>query len=377
MSGFDWASLAGAGLSAIGNIFGIGSSASLNKANRRWQSAEAEKAYQRQREFYQDFQSPISVMRQYRQAGVNPNYVLQNGGISSPSAPSVGSANTPETFDVGSQISRGSLQIGQMLQNSNLIRSQAGKNDAEANNINLKTPKELEKLGYDTETAKEVARLAGANQEMDLQLKNQELSLKTAETATQQAMANVYHWQALNSKFDLENLKPLEMQQIQTSITRDLAQVDLMVAQKHLTEEEAKLAVANIYKTYMDAVSNRISANASMVSAKAQQQMADNQSALVPSQIQANESIATSNNAKASNLTIDTDTRAKSQHFILESMRTSNEILGKENSWYHARQVGGMIRDVGVGLGSALGGVGNAAKSIGSLSFGAPPKIGF
>lgn len=377
MSGFDWASLAGAGVSAIGNLFGISSSASLNKANRHWQSQEAEKAYQRQREFFQDFQSPISVMRQYREAGINPNYVLQNGGISSPSAPSVASANTPETFDFGSQISRGSLQLGQMLQNSNLIRSQAGKNDAEANNINLKTPKELEKLGYDTDTAKEVARLAGANQEMDLQLKNQELSLKTAETATQQAMANVYHWQALNSKFDLENLKPLEMQQIQASITKDLAQVDLMVAQKHLTVQEAKLAVANIYKTYMDAVSNRISANSSMVSAKAQQQMADNQSALVPSQIQANESIATSNNAKASNLTIDTDTRAKSQHFVLESMRTSNEILGKENSWYNARQVGGMIRDIGVGIGSALGGVGNAAKSIGSLSFGAPPKIGF
>lgn len=377
MSGFDWATLAGAGVSAIGNLFGISSSASLNKANRRWQSAEAEKAYQRQREFFQDFQSPSSVIRQYRDAGVNPNYVLQNGGISSPSAPSVASANTPETFDFGSQISRGSLQLGQMVQNSNLIRSQAGKNDAEANNINLKTPKELEKLGYDTETAKEVARLAGANQEMDLQLKNQELSLKTAETATQQAMANVYHWQSLNSKFDLENLKPLEMQQIQTSITKDLAQVDLMVAQKHLTEQEAKLAVANIYKTYMDAVSNRISANASMVSSKAQQQMADNQSALIPSQIQANESIATSNNAKASNLTIDTDTRAKSQHFVLESMRTSNEILGKENSWYHARQVGGMIRDVGVGIGSALGGVSNAAKSIGSLSIGAPPKIGF
>lgn len=377
MSGFDWATLAGAGVSAIGNLFGISSSASLNKANRRWQSQEAEKAYQRQREFFQDFQSPISVIRQYRDAGVNPNYVLQNGGISSPSAPSVASANTPETFDFGSQISRGSLQLGQMLQNSNLIRSQAGKNDAEANNINLKTPKELEKLGYDTDTAKEVARLAGANQEMDLQLKNQELSLKTAETATQQAMANVYHWQALNSKFDLENFKPLEMQQIQTSITKDLAQVELMVAQKHLTEQEAKLAVANIYKTYMDAVSNRISANAGMVSANAQKQMADNQSQLVPSQVQANESIATSNNAKAANLTIDTDTRAKSQHFVLESMRTSNEILGKENSWYHARQVGGMIRDVGVGVGSALGGVGNAAKSIGSLSFGAPPKIGF
>lgn len=374
---FDWATVAAAGVGVLGNLAGIGASANLNGRNRRWQSAEAEKAYQRQRQFYKDFSSPSALMTQYRDAGVNPNYVLSNGGISSPSAPNVPQANTPETFDVGQQVSQGFGRVAQLVQNGDLIKSQSNKNNAEANNINLKTPKELEKLGYDTDTAKEVAKLAGANQEMDLQLKNQELQLKTAETATQQAMANVYHWQALNSKFEFENMKPLEMQQIQTAITKDLAQVDLMIAQKNLTEQEAKLAVAQIYKTYMDAVSNRISANAQMVGAKAQQQMADNQSKLIPSQIQVNESIATANNAKAANLTIDTDTRAKSQHFVLESMRTSNEILGKQNRWYNARQTGEMIRDIGVGIGSALGGASNAIKSIGAMAVGAPNPIGF
>ena len=374
MSGFDWATLAGAGVSTIGNLFGISSSSGLNKANRRWQSAEAEKAYQRQREFFQDFQSPSAVMRQYREAGVNPNYVLQNGGVSSPSAPSIANANTPESFDVGSQISRGSLQLGQMIQNSNLVRSQAGKNDAEANNINLKTPKELEKLGYDTETAKEVARLAGANQEMDLQLKNQELQLKTAQTAAENAMANVYHWQALNSQFEFENLKPLEMQQIQTSINKDLAQIGLLVAQKKLTEEEAKLAIANTYKTYMDAVSNRISANAAQTSANAQMLNAQVNQAELPSRIALNNSTSALNTANAGKvkvesqgLKIDVGTKRKTQQFVVKSMQTSCEILGKENSWFHARQIGGMIKDVGVGIGSAFGGVASAATSIGKL----------
>lgn len=374
MSGFDWATLAGAGVSTIGNLFGISSSSGLNKANRRWQSAEAEKAYQRQREFFQDFQSPSAVMRQYRDAGVNPNYVLQNGGVSSPSAPSVANANTPESFDVGSQISRGSSQLGQMLQNSNLIRSQAGKNDAEANNINLKTPKELEKLGFDTETAKEVARLAGANQEMDLQLKNQELQLKTAQTAAENAMANVYHWQALNSQFEFENLKPLEMQQIQTSINKDVAQIGLLVAQKKLTEEEAKLAIANTYKTYMDAVSNRIAANAAQTSANAQMINAKVNLAEMPSRIDLNYSSSELNTANAGKakvetqgLKIDVGTKRKTQQFVVKSMQTSCEILGKENSWFNARQVGGMIKDVGVGIGSAVGGVASAATSIGKL----------
>lgn len=374
MSGFDWATLAGAGVSTIGNLFGISSSSGLNKANRRWQSAEAEKAYQRQREFFQDFQSPSAVLRQYREAGVNPNYVLQNGGVSSPSAPSISNANTPESFDVGSQISRGSLQLGQMIQNSNLVRSQAGKNDAEANNINLKTPKELEKLGYDTETAKEVARLAGANQEMDLQLKNQELQLKTAQTAAENAMANVYHWQALNSQFEFENLKPLEMQQIQTSINKDVAQIGLLVAQKKLTEEEAKLAIANTYKTYMDAVSNRIAANAAQTSANAQMLNANVNLAEMPSRIAVNNSTSALNTANAGKakvetqgLKIDVGTKRKTQQFVVKSMQTSCEILGKENSWFNARQVGGMIKDVGVGIGSVLGGVGSAATSIGKL----------
>lgn len=374
MSGFDWASLAAAGVSTIGNLFGISSSSGLNKANRRWQSAEAEKAYQRQREFFQDFQSPSAVMRQYREAGVNPNYVLQNGGVSSPSAPSIANANTPESFDVGSQISRGSLQLGQLIQNSNLVRSQAGKNDAEANNINLKTPKELEKLGYDTETAKEVARLAGANQEMDLQLKNQELQLKTAQTAAENAMANVYHWQALNSQFEFENLKPLEMQQIQTSINKDVAQIGLLVAQKKLTEEEAKLAIANTYKTYMDAVSNRIAANAQQTSANAQMLNAKVNLAEMPSRIDMNYSTSELNtanagkaNAETQGIKIDVGIKRKTQQFVVKSMQTSCEILGKENSWFHARQIGGMIKDVGVGIGSAVGGVASAATSFGKL----------
>lgn len=371
---FDFGSLVAGGAQILGSIFGAQSNANLNSENREFAARQADLAYQRQQEYFRNYLAPSAQANLAKIQGYNPNYMLSNGSAASGS---VLQAGTPETFGSGDILQRGISNAAMSVYQAQNLQSQSNKNNAESNRIALMTPKELEKLGYDTETAKQVARLAGANQELDLQLKNQELQLKTAETATQQAMANVYHWQALNSKFEFENLKPLEMQQIQTAITKDLAQVDLMIAQKNLTEQEAKLAVAQIYKTYMDAVSNRISANASMVGARAQQQMADNQSKLVPSQIQANESIATANNAKAANLTIDTDTRAKSQHFVLESMRTSNEILGKQNRWYNARQTGEMIRDIGVGIGSALGGASNAIKSIGSMAVGAPAPIGF
>lgn len=370
---FDWASVAAAGVSLVGNIAGIGASANLNGRNRRWQSAEAEKAYQRQREFYKDFSSPSAMMRQYRTAGVNPNYALQSGSLSSSPA-SVQQANTPQTYDVGEQITNGTSRFAQLVQNANLMQSQTNKNNAEANKVNLTTPKELEKLGYDTETAKTIATYAASNQEMDLQLKNQELQLKTAQTAAENAMANVYHWDALNKQFEFENIKPLEMQQIQTSINKDIAQIGLLVAQKQLAEEEAKLAIANVYKTYMDAVSNRISANAQSVGASAAMMNAETNRAEMPSRIDLNYATAenqTSQSGKATaetkGINIDNDTKGKVQKFVVKSMETSCEILGKENRWFNARQVGGMIKDVGVGIGSALGGVSSAVKAAGAL----------
>lgn len=370
---FDWATLAAAGVGVIGNIAGIGASSNLNSRNRRWQSAEAEKAYKRQREFYQDFSSPQAMMEQYRYAGINPSYVMQNGSYNA-SSPSVQQANTPQIFDVGEQITQGTSKVAQLIQNANLVKSQTNKNNAEANNINLKTPKELEKLGYDTDTAKAISHYAAQNQEMELQLKNQDLQLKTAQTAAQNAMANVYHWQALNSQFEFENLKPLQMQQIQMSINKDIAQIGLLIAQKRLTEEEAKLAIANTYKAYMDAVSNRISANAQQTSANAQMINAQVNQAELPSRIAVNNSQAALNTANATKsnvetqgVKIDVGTKRQTQKFVVKSMQTSCEILGKENSWFNARQVGGMIKDVGVGLGSSVGGFASAATSIGKL----------
>lgn len=370
---FDWASVAAAGVNLIGNIAGTAASSNLNGRNRRWQSAEAEKAYQRQREFYTDFSSPSAMMRQYRQAGINPNYALQSGSLNS-SPVGVQQANTPQTYDVGEQISTGTSRFAQLVQNANLMQSQTNKNNAEANKVNLTTPKELEKLGYDTETAKSIAAYAASNQEMDLQLKNQELQLKTAQTAAQNAMANVYHWDALNKQFEFENIKPLEMQQIQTSINKDIAQIGLLVAQKQLAEEEAKLAIANVYKTYMDAVSNRISANAQATAASAAMMNAETNRAELPSRIDLNYATAenqTSQSGKAIAETegtkLDNDTKRQTSKFVFQSMKTSCEILGKENRWFNARQVGGMIKDIGVGIGSAVGGVASAATSIGKL----------
>ncbi|AXH76094.1 MAG: DNA pilot protein [Microviridae sp.] len=369
----DYGSLATAGAQLLGSVLGSTSNANLNRDNRKWQAQQATIAYNRQRNLIQDFYTPSAQINSYRAAGINPNYVLQNNSLQTGST-SAPQAETAQTYASGDILQRGISGAAMSVFQADNLKSQTNKNNAESNKINLMTPKELEKLGYDSETAKSIAEYSAQNQEMDLQLKNQELQLKTAQTAAENAMANVYHWDALNKQFEFENIKPAELQQIQTSINKDLAQIGLLVAQKQLTEEEAKLAIANTYKTYMDAVSNRIAANAAQTGANAQMLNAQVNQAEMPSRIDMNYSQSELNTANAGKVTVETQgakidvsTKRQAQKFVVKSMETSCEILGKENRWFNARQVGGMIKDVGVGVGSAVGGFASAATSIGKL----------
>lgn len=370
---FDYGSLAVAGANVIGSIVGASSNANLNHDNRKWQERQATVAYNRQREMYKDFYSPSAQTQQWRDAGINPNYMMQNNSVS-PQSVGVQQAQTPETFASGDILQRGISSAAMSVYQAQNLQSQTGKNNAESNRLELMTPKELVKMGYDNETAKAIAQYAADNQKMDLQLKNQELQLKTAQTAAQNSMANVYHWDALNKQFEFQNIKPAELQQIQTSINKDIAQIGLLVAQKQLTEEEAKLAIANTYKTYMDAVSNRIAANAAATGANAALMNAETNRAEMPSRIDMNYSVAENNTsqsgkaqAETQGIQVDTSTKRQVQSFVVKSMMLSTDMLGKENAWFNARQVGGMIKDVGVGIGSAVGGVASATKAVGSL----------
>lgn len=370
---FDYGPIVSAGAQVLGSIVGASSNANLNRENRRWQAEQATIAYNRQRQMYSDFYSPQAQVKQWRAANINPNYMLQNNSVS-PQSSTVQQAQTPETFASGDILQRGISNAALSVYQAQNLKSQANKNNAESNRIELLTPKELIRMGYDNETAKAISQYAAQNQQMDLQLKNQELQLKTAQTAAQNAMANVYHWDALNKQFEFENIKPKELQQIQTSINKDLAQIGLLVAQKQLNEEEAKLAVAQTYKTYMDAVSYRIYANAQTVGANAQMMNAETNRAEVNSRIDLNYATAENQSAqsvesgkRSQGLDVDNDTKRQVQGFVIKSMETSTQILGKENAWFNARQIGGMIKDVGVGLGSAVGGVATAAKAAGKL----------
>lgn len=368
-----------AGASLLGGLLSSSSASNLNSRNRRFQAAENAKNRQHQIYMTEHYQTLQAQRQQALAAGLNPNLVLGNASGGSVAPPTSGNGSYDVMPENG--FAEGVSNAVAQFANVQFSQSAANKNKAETNNLDLKTPHEVEKLQGESKITNEVAKLASENAKIDLQLKQSDLLLKGATTAAQNAMADNFMWQSKLAKYDLEELKPLEKQQIQTGISKDLAQIGLLAAQEQLTSEQAKLAIAQTYKAYMDAVSNRISANAQQTMGNAAMMNAETNRQLMPSQIEFNYASAgnqTSQSVESQSRTVgnrlSNETNQAVQRYVIKSMETSCEILGKQNSWFNANQFSGMVRDIGVGVGSAVGGISTGASKFVS---GAIPIKGF
>lgn len=96
---------------------------------------EAELAYQRQIDYYNQFQSPDAMMRQYREAGLNPALMMTGGneGSVSPISPpqASGTSAGSQTASLGDIVS--------LFSNLSLLDAQRQKLVAEAKNTNADT----------------------------------------------------------------------------------------------------------------------------------------------------------------------------------------------------------------------------------------------
>lgn len=156
---------------SINNATNITATQSINKANREWQSAEAEKsrffnekmaeqAYERQQEFYDTKLSPAARVQQYKEAGLNPMLAAEGSAVTS--APSIapaqgafptgGSSATPAPLQAISmldsllKIKRSSAEVANINADTDLKESQAGKTDKEASWIDRMNSKNIEVL---------------------------------------------------------------------------------------------------------------------------------------------------------------------------------------------------------------------------------------
>lgn len=188
--------------------------------NRQFQSKEAEAAFEREREFYEQYQSIGAQVRQYKEAGLNP--ALLAGGVSvgsTPSSPSAaGSAATSGVTSSGA-ISAGSASSSPIAAAMSALPEIAmiGKHMAEIANIKADTKQK-------EESTKKTA------QEILTEQQNTEVARATAAEIGTRTRLAVDRWSKESLKIDEEiNL-------ISKQAETETAKKEELIAEKILKE---------------------------------------------------------------------------------------------------------------------------------------------
>lgn len=134
---------------SIANASNIVATDNLNRDNRKWQSQEAAKArtwsakqaelaYQRQQEYYDQNLSMSARRRQYEEAGFNPALLVEGGAASAPSVPQASAAPTagnPSSFFTPLQV----FSVVEKLMDIKMKQAEVRNIDAETSHTNKET----------------------------------------------------------------------------------------------------------------------------------------------------------------------------------------------------------------------------------------------
>ena len=163
---------------------------------------ENELAYQRQREFYQDFQSPQAMVNQYREAGLNPALMYQSGGSSSGVIGSSGAQSvSPTGGDLGQFIS---LMAGLAFR-AKEVRAETQLKGAQSKLINS------QRIGQENENSafaerfdfwKRIQSKTLENIDADTFLKHADASLKSQGINESEARTTLLHYQGLTARVE-------------------------------------------------------------------------------------------------------------------------------------------------------------------------------
>lgn len=149
----EWlGSLIGGEDQGVSDIIGAQVGNNLSGAQREqneWNEQMAVNAYNRQVDFYNNYQSPEAQVRQYQEAGLNPALMYQNGG-STPSAisSSASSGSSPGTPDLIGKIA----QLGTLSENIKNWQVDRKLKTAEVDQTDARTKLMLAQERYYTET---------------------------------------------------------------------------------------------------------------------------------------------------------------------------------------------------------------------------------
>lgn len=174
-----------------------------------WAEKQADIAYNRQLGMYNQYLSPAAQKAQLLEAGLSPALMYAQGGAGGKMA-AAPQADTPSALGSGlPTLGLNSLTAGMAnMANTELMKSQARLNNANANNIEQKTPLELKQMNESIENLIEQRNLIIAQtEEASAKAKNQEAM--TEYNKTLKELANI----DLSTRETLNQLSIRELQE--------------------------------------------------------------------------------------------------------------------------------------------------------------------
>lgn len=165
---------------ALATMWNVQQQKKVNEQNLEYGREQATTAFERQKELMNlqnKYNDPASQMQRYVDAGLNPNLVYGTPNLSAGASPvSTGSPGNAQAPQVDPLLAS---QIANIQADTESKKAQAGKTDAETDNIKQMTPLEVDnaaaQLGYTKEQTKLVTMQIDVQRQTSLLLQEQNL----------------------------------------------------------------------------------------------------------------------------------------------------------------------------------------------------------
>lgn len=238
-------SIAGAGLSTLGNLVG-------NKISFGQQKELAEQQFQYNKQLMQmqqDYNNPVTQMRYWRDAGINPYAVV--GDTTSISGSSVSQGTAPSLHNLGGDAMQTFSQLYNLDSQKELMKAQAQAALSESKEKDALALKNLsDAKGKDI--SNDILSYQANDFKKQIALQNNLLRSEIAEKEQQAALLQL---QGMKQIAENENYSKIVNQQLAESIAR----VKLMASEGRLNDAQAKTAIASAILMQAQTVGVKIS----------------------------------------------------------------------------------------------------------------------
>ena len=340
--------------SLLGGIFGGASNSSANREANLINLAIARQTNQNQYQMFQEqnafneqmynkmqaYNTPAAQMQRYQEAGINPYIAAGNvqtgnaqSSLQSAPAPQLHMAQVAPALGMGDAIQNSFSQIGNVISQyaqNELALSQAGKNRAETNWIDILNRANLGKLSAETNNLQQQGSLLG----LDYKLKNDTLGnyIKLSDLSVVNAEKTNEQLDVITQSARLENA----LKNINLGIHSKYGE-RMFVAQLSKTLAESFATQASVRQRDAQIAIDKQNANTNAKNANTNAKNANTNAAVGAAQVQSLISSAIKTAEETTGIKIDNKTKAQINQTILQGLGLDNTDKRNKNKafWWN------------------------------------------